>query len=431
MVIKLDAFTRASPKAPGSRASAERDGARAVWVGVATLGLAAFGPSLAMAQAAGGDTPLTIGLQAVTTYDTNPARGSALAAQLRGLHKNDVLVSPGLTVDYAHGMGLQQLNLKGVFGYDYHANNTKLNREHIDLSADATKSLGSRCSIHGGASYLRAQSDLQSLAVTVTKNTVQTYDIDAGGTCGTGAGLTENLQFTRSAVHNSDAAVVDFNTTGVSGSVGYSNEIVGRLGLVASYRRTDYVNIPITSINTPNSLDATSFGVNLTRPIGARLSGSAAVFYTHSSQNRRTGAPTTGQTSFSGLTANAGLTYLIGPRLQLSTHLARDIGGSTFQNVGYSVTSRADLSADYTVSSRITTSLGGSWSRNSYRGRLVVIPQTTPEWQELATFYGRVSVKIGRSSAISADVSHAQGRADLSLYDYTSNRVSLTLSTSF
>lgn len=441
MATKLDARSRAFLHDAPAQAGAKRSpsGGRLAWAGVATLALAALGPSVGKAQGinggspaavGGADKPLTIGVQAITTYDSNPARGSTLAGNIRDVRGDEVIFSPSVTVGYSHSVGLQGLALRGVFGYDKYTRNSDLSAEHIEFSAATNRAIGARCSVNGGVTFNRGQSNLENVSVTVGKNVIQIYDLNAGESCGTPTGFTESLSVNHSSTHNSASSLVDFNSTGLSGALGYSNDVVGNVSLVASYTRTSYVDIPELSIATPNSLGATSLGVRVSRPIGARLSGTAAVFYTHSTQDRRSDVLVGSDSSFSGLTASAGLDYLVGPRLRLSAQLARDVSGSIIQNVGYAVTNHASLTANYTVSSRISANLGGTWSRESYRGRVEVIPLATPDWQETSDVFGGVSVQVGSRATISLDVRHLWGSADIDLYDYTSNRVSLTVAAS-
>jgi hypothetical protein len=154
------------------------------------------------------------------------------------------------------------------------------------------------------------------------------------------------------------------------------------------------------------------------------------VSWSHSTDQTRPGALAPGNTSFSGVTTSVGLSYLLGPRLRLNAHVARDVSATLLQGVGYSVITSADLSADYTVSSRITAGLGGSWSHTAYQGRDPRVLLTTPGWQELNTFYARTSITLGRRWGASLQYRLTQGRADLSLYNYVSNYVGLTLSAS-
>lgn len=407
--------------------------------GLATLALALVGPSFANAQGinagapvslGGAEKPLTFGVQAVTTYDSNPARGSATAGVIRDLQRDEVIFSPSVTVGYSHNVGPQGLAVSGVFGYDKYTKNTNLSAEHIEFSAAANRAVGARCAVNGAANYNRGQSNLEYVTVNVGKNVIQTYELNAGQSCATGTGLTESLSVNHGSTHNSDSSLVDFNSVGVSGSIGYSNDVIGNVGLVGSYTKTNYVDIPALSIATPNSLAATSIGVQISRPIGARLSGSAGLFYTHSTQDRRTNLPVQGDGSYSGLTASAGLNYVVGPKLRLSANLNRSVTGSIIQAVGYTIANQASLTADYTVSSRISANIGGAWSRNSYRGRVELVPLATPDWQETSDVFGGVSVQLGRRAAVSLDVRHEWGNSDVSLYDYSSNRVSLTVSAS-
>ena len=430
MAKKLGASSRAFLHGAALRPA----GPRSIAWGLATVALS-LGPGLAHAQgrpaALGGpDRPLTIGVQAVTTYDSNPARGSAVAGEIRDVQKDEIIFSPSVTVGYSHSVGLQGLALTGVFGYDKYTKNTNLSAEHIDFSAMANRALGAHCSVNGDFAYNRGQSNLENVSVLVSKNVVQTYDLRAGETCGTATGLTQSLNFTRGSTHNSDSSLVDFDSTGVSGSLGYSNQVLGNVGLVASYVRTSYASVPALSLGTPDSLGLTSIGVQISRPIGARLSGSAAVSYSRSHQELRQGAPAASKSSYSGLTASAALTYLVGPRLQLMADVSRDVTGSILQDVGYTVRTQAGLTADYTVSSRISASLGGGRSRDSYRGRIVNADFLTPDWQETSNVFGRVSVQLGRRATVALDVRHEWGASDIALYDYSSNRVALTLAAS-
>lgn len=441
MVTKLNAPTRAlthDALALGLAKGSLRPGSRTAWAGLTSLALAALAPTFASAQGingarppaavGGADRPFTIGVQEITTYDSNPARGSTFGSDLRGLQKDEIILSPSVTVGYSRSVGLQGVALTGVFGYDDYTKNHNLSTEHIDFSAAANRAVGGRCSVNANTQFSRGQSSLQNVVINVSKDTIQTYSVGAGESCATATGFTESVQVNHSGTHNSDDTLVNLNNTGISGSLGYSTHAIGNVGLVVSYNRTNYVDVPLTSVGTPDSLNVLSFGLQISRPIGSRLSGNAAVFYSHSTQDLRAGE--LGDSSYSGITASAGLTYLLGPRIRLSADLERAVTGSILQDVGYQITNSADLTANYTVSSRISASLGGSWSRNSYRGRVVVAPLETPDWQEVANVFGSVSMQLGRRAAVSLELRHEKGSADIDLYDYTSNRVSLTLSSS-
>ena len=437
MATKIKAPSGAFPYETPAQQTAKpslRTGSHIACAGLATLAIASLAPALANAQSLGGSNrPLTFGAQVVTSYESNPARGSASAAAIRGLQDDEIIVSPSLTVNYSHNVGLQGLSLSGVFGYDDHTKNSRLNAEHIDFTAAASRAVGARCSVNGAVTVNRAQSSLEDVSVAVSKDIVTTYNLSAGENCATATGLTESVQVTRSASHNSDASLVDFNTTGVSGSVGYANDVIGNVGLQVTYNKTDYVDIPTLSIGTPNGVEATSFGVTLSRPLGARLSGNAAIAYTVSHQDSRPDQLVETKSSYSGLTASAGLDYLVSPRLRLAAQLSRNVTGSAYQNVGYAIDTDAALTAHYTVSSRISANLGGSWSRNSNRGVVEVVPLATlatPDRQDTAAVFGGVSVQVGRRSAVALDLRHEKGSSDLNLYDYSDNRVSLTLSSS-
>ncbi|MGZ3343186.1 MAG: outer membrane beta-barrel protein [Caulobacteraceae bacterium] len=434
LMVRLDGFSGVSLSNACARPGAKlrRPGAG---LGAAALAVAALVPSLAMAQApatlGGSNKPFTIGAQVITGYETNPARGNGVNAAVRHINGDEVTVSPSITAVYSRSVGQLGLALSGNFGYDYHTKNDTLNSEHLDFSIIGNKAVGAFCSVGGDGDYNRSQSDLQYLTVNVTKNVQQTYRIGGSESCTSGAGLTESLHVYRASTQNSSSALVGYDVTGVSGMLGYSNHAIGTVGVTLSYDKTDYGRVP-TSLISPKSLDVESIGLQISRPIGARLSGQASVSYSHSSQDLSLlGLFNVGSSSFNGLTYSAGLNYIVGPRLQLSTNFSRQVSASILAGTGYSVVDSAGLSANYTVSSRISANLGATWSKTDYHGVDPLLALTTPTWQQQTTVYGRISTSIGRRAAASLDLRHQIGRSSLALYDYTSDYVGLTLSTSF
>jgi hypothetical protein len=406
---------------------------------------AAFAPTLAAAQVAGAgvapaviggeNKPFTIGVQETTSYDTNPSRGSSINSALRGLHTDDLSLSPSVTATYSRGLGLYGVALNGSFGYDYHPYNKSLDAERLSFSLAGNARVGSICSAGGNARYDRGQTALQYLAVGVTKNITQAYTLNGSESCSTHTGLTESVSVTHAATQNASSQLVNYDTTGVSGLIGYTNRAIGTVGITASYNETSYAKSAVLVGATPRNLDVTSVGLQITRPIGARLSGSASVSYSHSTQGQFPGAVNTGQGSFSGLTSAASLTYLVGPRLHLNFDVSRAVGASFFQGVGYSVVTQVGGSATYKVSSRISVSAGGNWSHTDYRSQpSLIIPALslfTPGWQDSTGFFATGSVQLGRRSQASLNYRHEIGDSNVTLYNYVSDYVGLTLSTSF
>jgi hypothetical protein len=124
----------------------------------------------------------------------------------------------------------------------------------------------------------------------------------------------------------------------------------------------------------------------------------------------------------------------VGPRLTLATQFTRAVSASLYRGAGYSIVTEFDGSLSYKVSSHIAASVGGSWGRSDYKNQAIanlsgILP--TPDWQDTTTVYGQVSVQIGRRAAASLNVRHLIGGSTLSLYNYTSDYVGLTLSTAF
>ncbi|HEY2358311.1 MAG TPA: outer membrane beta-barrel protein [Phenylobacterium sp.] len=415
------------------------------FAGAATMVLISVAPGVARAQASVGPAPMpgaaaqpfalgglpfTVGLQERTTYDTNVARGNDINAAIRDVNTADWIIAPSVTLNYSSANPRQGFALKGYFGYDYYVRNEILRRESIDVSAAGNATFG-RCVVGGQLAYDRGQSGLEDLTLLVTKNTIQTYTISANESCAIGPAVTQTISVHHSGTQNSTSSLVDYDTNGVSGSIGYSNRALGTVSLVASYDKTDYKNRAVVILGTPNSLESTDIGVSISRPIGARLAGHAGVFYNTSTSNLGPGALPGQNSDFDGLTANAGLTYTVGPRLVLNANLARDVQATIRQTAAYSVDDRIDISAGYTLSSRIHLSLGSTWSKQSFRGTAPLVLQTAPNQVDLWTLTAGASMRLGRNSALSADYSHENSNTDLALFDFKSDRISLTISTSF
>lgn len=415
-----------------------RVGVRALLAGAA-VAAAAFAPGLANAQMAsaalgGGEKPFTLGLQETTSYDTNPARGNSANATSRGLENDDIDVSPSLTASYSHSIGPYGVALNGNFGYDYHPRNDLLSSERIGFSIIGNAAVGAFCSAGGNARYDRGQSDLQSLTVGVTQNVSQTYTLSGSESCHTATGLTESVQVSFGSTDNSNSLLTNFDSTSVTGMLGYSNAELGTLGVTVGYNISDYTRSgPL--VPKPPELQGTSIGLQFSRPIGSRLSGSASVSYSRSTQAALPGVPGAQSNSFSGLTSAIGLTYIATPRMTLTTHVSRSLSGSLLEGVGYTVVTQVDGQASYTISSRISASFGGSWAHTAYEGRQPLLAPglnlTTPGWQDSTAIFGSVSMQIGRRSSVALNVRHTIGDSDLSLYHFTSEYVGLTLATTF
>ncbi len=403
---------------------------------LAVLAAAACAPGVAVAQATaaslgGPNKPFTIGVQETTSYDSNPARGDAQNAAIRGLSSGDVTLSPSVTAVYSRSVGLQGLAINADFGYDYHTTNNSLSREHLDFSGVGNFAVGGFCSLGANASFSRGQSPLQTLTVDVTQNTVDIYKIGGSESCRTAGGLTESINVSHSGTDNSAAGLVNYDTNEVSGLIGYTNAAIGTVGLTLGYDRTQSHAGRLVTTFVPDVLQVVSVGAQISRPFGARLTGSASVSYSHSTDTI-VGLPSFFQPSaYSGLTSDVALGYKLGPRLNLTADVNRSVSGSVLEGVQYSIVTSASLGANYTVSSRISAGIGGSWAHTDYRGLSPLVTTTTPDWQETATFYVQSSIRIGRRASASLAYHHVEGRSPLSLYDYTSDYVGLTLATSF
>lgn len=405
--------------------------AHAQSVGSPGAGLGMPGAGAPSFGGAAGGKPLNIGIRERTTYDTDAARGNDQAAIIRGLRKDDIIYSPAITVDYTSPSAVRGFALAATVGYDYHQRNSSLSRESINVSGLAHAALGA-CETTADVSYLRAQSGLEDQTLLVTKNTLQTVSVAGGESCATPGGLMESVSVNYSTVTNSDALLLGSHNVGVSGTVGYRNSVIGQLGLVVSYSKVTYDNVPpLAALDTPSGFHVVSAGLQLTRPIGARLTGTAGFFYSTSTIDNPPALLVGQKQTFDGFTARVGLSYRVGPRLALRGSYARIFQPSVRTGASYAINNLVNLNADYTLSSRIRVYLGGNWSRETYQGQDVNLPRVSPNQVDLKTATVGASFKLGRNSSVAADYQHQESRADLALFNYKAERASLTLATSF
>ncbi len=395
-------------------------------------GLLAFGAALACCNAAAAQSASTGGTsdrfvldaRARATYDSNVAGGDDLVAAIRQLKQQDTTYTLGATASFRLPSTKHSLFLIAAADFDRHQKNSILDADNYVVSLGGNTLLGP-CSVSGTAGYSHRLALIQDLTVAVAKNIVDQETVNAGVSCGQrGAFVGLNggyAKLTNDA--NVAASFIDSTTRNVAASVGYQNKNLGSLSLVGTYSKIEYDDPPGAIPAASNAVEQSGIGVNYSRKIGNRLSGNAGVNYTRIE-------PQGISDSSSALGANVDLSYRATPRLNLALDYTLSNNASTAADAAYVRTGAFRFSGDYRLNSRVTLQGAVSKSRNDYRGG-VALPVLQIRKSDDWTVSGGGSVKIGRKIALTFDAAHTERKADLSQFNYRSDRVSVGITGSF
>jgi hypothetical protein len=278
--------------------------------------------------------------------------------------------------------------------------------------------------VSGIASYSHRLALIQDITVPVAKNIVDEEIANASATCGR-RGIFAGLNGGYSKLMNDakTATFIDSSTRNVAASVGYQNKNLGSLSLVGTYSKISYDEPPSIRPVVSDGVVQSGLGVTYARKVGNRLNGSAGVNYTWLN-------PDGISASSSAFGALVDLNYRATPRLDLTLDYTLSNNASTAADATYVRTGAFRFSGDYRLNSRINLQAAVTKSRNDYRGGLalsVLQIRKSDDW----TISGGGSVKIGRKVSLTFDASHTDRKADLSQYNYRSDRVSVGITGSF
>jgi hypothetical protein len=192
---------------------------------------------------------------------------------------------------------------------------------------------------------------------------------------------------------------------------------------VGTYSRIEYDDPPGIIPVASSAVDQSGIGVNYSRKIGNRLSGSAGVNYTWIDPDGFTD-------SSSAFGANVDLNYRASPRLNLSLDYTLSNNASTAADASYVRTGAFRFGGDYRLNSRVGLQASISKTRNDYRGGVpltILQIRKSDDW----TINGGGSVRIGRKVSLTFDASHTDRKADLPQFNYKADRVSVGITGTF
>jgi hypothetical protein len=357
-------------------------------------------------------------------YDTNVARGQDVIATTRNLQKEEITYSPTATLSVFVPVGQQIIfaNISG--GYEFRQNNKELEAPRWNASAGTVFRVGP-CGLNVNGTYGYSQSDLSTLPTEVTRNRRDSIGGSAQVSCTNGTGLTGFLGGQYGETHNSASAfVVDSNSRSFTAGVGYQNRLLGSLQVFAAYSKSGYDDNPIVARRPAADFETQSVGLQLSRPIGARLNGSATLGYQHAKSDDPL---IESSSNFSG---SGQLDYRLNSRIGLNLAYDRGVSPSTIAGVDYILVQAISVGGRYSLSSRLSTSLRASWDKTDYKGP-GPLPSGIPTNSRTRNLGADVSMKLGRFGSLGINASQTKRQSDRQQFDYTSYQVSASATQSF
>lgn len=361
-------------------------------------------------------------------HDDNISRSNALVAQARGIEQEDVIVSPTLSVDIAQPIGRQALFLTGLVGYNFYQENDQLNRERINLRGGAISTLGP-CATTLAGGYNRRQSDLELLEVGVTENVETTTSVSIDGACGRQIGIAPTFSAGREWTENSAAlrSTADYTSTTALAGLSYRRPTFGDLTLFGSYGKTEYDRLVPSGVGGALEEDGYEIwggGMRYTRRIGARLQGTVTAGYTSVE-------PSASNTDdFQGFTYGADITFKPSGRIETQAAFTRSVKPSSREQTSYSVEENYNLQVRYAIGSRIKLGLGASYADNQYEGVSAGSGLLLTE-EQIKSIFASLRLNVSDRLAVMLDATQQERDANVPGFDYTSNRVGLSIVASY
>lgn len=405
---------------------------RSSWVALAVVaGGGVLWAGAAHAQASGGmpaagsaRKPFTVDVIGAILYDSNLSKGSVAVTDARKLHKSEITYAPALAASTYLPLGRNSVFLNASAGYDFREYNKELESGRVDVTGGGLALLGP-CQASLSGAYAIQQSNLADLPIRVTRNRQTTRSVTTQVACATPTGLTGFVGANAADMSNSaDFNLVDSDSISITGGFGYGSRQLGTLQVIGGYGKTNYGESSNPLLVLQPGFETYSVGVQYSRAIGNRLTGSASIGY----QTVHSDSPL--QSDSSNLTGTGELNYSLNSRIGLTLSYSRAAAPSIIEGYDYILDQSVSVGARYTMSSRIQTSFGATWSKNEYKGSAPVLLDV-PTDSEMRTLFGGVSLSLGKTASVSLNATQEKRTSKPSIFNYTAYQVGVTAKKSF
>jgi hypothetical protein len=431
---------------------------RKFWgIGALLLGAAAAGSAAAQAAAPGQGRQFHVQMSAMVEHDTNLTRESPAQAALANLTPEDTIYAPTLNLNFVMPVGRQSFFLNGAASYLFHQNNTLLNNEQINLTGGAAVAVGPCRTILSGG-YARGRSELNDPAarLQVTSPTVSS----GGGTVGVGdnslVSTIQNIQTTKQVsaslscsrpsgigivaqvgeqwASNTQAisAIGSTRTTNASAGLSYQRPLFGSLSLSGTYSKTDNGDQPVGTL-APGGFETKGAELSFSRQLGGRIQASATLGYSsaHTVSPPPVNATAAPAKDFSGLTYSGGISYRATSRLHAKASFQRQLTPTLLSGSSYEVQTGYTVGVDYQIGSRIALSLIGNRQESDSPGAVIIPTAPTLTNSRVNSLSASVTYRMSKRLSWQLSASREERNADNALFDYTNDRVAITLSSNF
>lgn len=384
------------------------------------LGALSLGTS-AWAQDTAPQRRFDIGASAAAIYDSNFLRLPDEPAFGLERERDEVRLTPALTVDLVMPLGRQSVYLAGLVGYDFYSNNKELDRERIELRGGGNIRF-SRCSSQLGVEFSRQQSDLADIIEPAPIKNAETRWLFSGDmSCRFGAALTPSVGYTHERIKNSDPArqTGNYSTDSVRGAIGFSRPAFGEIALTASYQRGRYDERGGPA-GASDRIDTYTAGARFTRDFGSQLVGSVSAGWTKVNPNLP------GVEPFSGLSYSADLTFTPGTRIQATIGAAREAQQSNLLAISYAIVDDYRAQATYVLSDRVRLSAGANYTKRSLKDSSLTPGAVLQDKDNSLRLIAGATYSPNYRLNLSLDASRERRRSSNDLFDYDNFMVALT-----
>jgi hypothetical protein len=393
-------------------------------------GVAASGPALAQSiPVVTNQREFKLSGTINATYDTNVGRTQESISRLRGIHPEDEILNPTAVFEVVQPIGRNAAFLQGFAGYDFHAENPVLNHVNMDVSGGGLLTTGP-CQTLGYGQFTAVQTDLQNAALTVAKNLSQTSTGGGQVTCGQQRGFNGQLTGAYTDVVNSatQQKVADRRGNQISLQVGYGNNTLGNIGLIGTYSEQYFPSRETVNNTFGDSYWSELLGVTYQRQLGSKIKVQAQV---GDNLIKRASAPVGVAQKIHATNYSVAADYKMSDRLDFTLQAGRQFQPSNSPGKLVDLVTRVDGSAAYSLGTRIVVTLMGFWQ--DLQSNQDTSANALPTVTRARTTGEGLSVRYRQSRRLSGilDVRHEDRETDLTQFNYSDTRVTLTLASSF
>lgn len=353
------------------------------------------------------------------SYEDNVFRSTTTLA---GNKKADYRLTPSVNLRYDVPVGRQGFYVEGNAGYNFYARNDNFNRGWWGAGTGVNWRLGTRCSGLVSAGYSESQSDFGDLGIAVDNlEKKQRYGFDVSCAGPVGIGVVAGVDYSKSDNSLPGRILGDLRTFGYNAGLLYRSVLIGDITLRYMHEDRKYPNRFIGPEQDGLQVDRVQLAV--TRPLGARLVGSAGISYIW------TDPDVSVYDKFKGTGWNGDLSYLVSPKLSVGVSASRDVTSSPAIDSSYQITRAFGGWATYKISSITSLSLGANDQRRKFKGQFsnpllpFIIPLRSTE--KTRNYYAELGYTPSDRWGLSLRYQYSKRDSDSSFYDYDGNSVIL------